>query len=546
MFQMEGGEHEKMTPEELKKFCPVGKVTKIECTTINNVSSISNAEQLTCKLDSGLQCENADNFPAPCSDYRVRYFCHCEDQPITTPKAPCKEDKWSEYVNNHTPTSEMFSNEGGEHEKMTPEELKKFCPVGKVTKIECTTINNVSSISNAEQLTCKLDSGLQCENADNFPAPCSDYRVRYFCQCPQICKDMTCPALVKPPLDVGEDVKIALTTDGCCRQYVKVCNSHLCPVSEENCETPKYLIQNGGTNCCPKFTCKCPDKCPVQTDPVCLKASKLIEINTECNCKQKFCVPLVPECRYRMTSLAELKSFKAGETWNDGLCKSCTCTKLSDGNVQTSCQNQQCSPCKPGEKKVTQPNKCCSDCQPIGCYMDGKIYKEGETMPSTLKCHSKQCIRDTVHGSFVVRESQTTCLALDKLPPCITDVVVYDSSGCCATCVPKTSTNSTDTCHSCQPKLMFTHPKQSVGYFTVTDNGEKCQNSQPISDLKLCSGSCDSSSTYTDIMSGVKNTCSCCQPTKTNVQNVQLACSSGRTITKSYDIPEACACGLCS
>ncbi|XP_055959260.1 hemocytin [Patella vulgata] len=198
MFQSEGGEHEKMTPEELKKFCSGGKVTKIECTTINNVSSISNAEQLTCKLDSGLQCENADNFPAPCSDYRVRYFCHCEDQPITTPKEPVTsmvteppttqvgahcETGWSKYVNDHKPTSEMFQSEGGEHEKMTPEELKKFCSGGKVTKIECTTINNVSSISNAEQLTCKLDSGLQCENADNFPAPCSDYRVRYFCHC---------------------------------------------------------------------------------------------------------------------------------------------------------------------------------------------------------------------------------------------------------------------------------------------------------------------------------------------------------------------------
>jgi hypothetical protein len=66
-----------MTSAELTAFCPGGTITNVDCMTVDNIEYFSSGEVLTCTANGGLQCSNADNFPVPCSDYKIRYECTC-------------------------------------------------------------------------------------------------------------------------------------------------------------------------------------------------------------------------------------------------------------------------------------------------------------------------------------------------------------------------------------------------------------------------------------------------------------------------------------
>ena len=87
---------------------------------------------------------------------------------------------WSDWINKDSPDVG-----DGDHEQMTSSELASFCPGGTVTRVECQTVDGIEHFSSGEILTCTTDGGLQCNNADNFPIPCSDYQIRYECSCPR-------------------------------------------------------------------------------------------------------------------------------------------------------------------------------------------------------------------------------------------------------------------------------------------------------------------------------------------------------------------------
>jgi len=102
-------------------------------------------------------------------------------------------------------------------------------------------------------------------------------------------------------------------------------------------------------------------------------------------------------------------------------------------------------------------------------------------------------------------------------------------------------------CSTCQPRLMFREPTRSVGFFKVTNpNGVSCQNKAPVQDLMECSGYCSSAAQYTAIMQGFSNKCNCCQPTSTTSKTVQLTCTDGTTIDKTYSVPNTCGCSACT
>jgi len=67
---------------------------------------------------------------------------------------------------------------------MTSAELASFCPGGTVTQVDCQTSDGIEYFSSGEILTCDVTNGLVCNNVDNFPVPCSDYKIRYQCSCP--------------------------------------------------------------------------------------------------------------------------------------------------------------------------------------------------------------------------------------------------------------------------------------------------------------------------------------------------------------------------
>ena len=87
---------------------------------------------------------------------------------------------WSSWINKNTPTAAVDS---VEHEFMSVGEQRMFCPGGNIKAIECATVDDIPAESSGEILTCYKDTGLTCNNVDNQPIPCSDYHVRYECQC---------------------------------------------------------------------------------------------------------------------------------------------------------------------------------------------------------------------------------------------------------------------------------------------------------------------------------------------------------------------------
>ena len=66
---------------------------------------------------------------------------------------------------------------------LSPSELKAFCSDGKIKTIECVTTSGIASYSTGEIALCTIEGGSVCLTADNAPIPCSDYKIRYFCEC---------------------------------------------------------------------------------------------------------------------------------------------------------------------------------------------------------------------------------------------------------------------------------------------------------------------------------------------------------------------------
>ncbi|PVD30852.1 hypothetical protein C0Q70_10127 [Pomacea canaliculata] len=183
------GDVEKMTPQQLSQFCAGGRVSQVDCRTTEGIEYFSSGEIVTCTVDTGLVCNNADNDPIPCSDYEIRYECSCPETqgipttpgPLATTAAPTGNciSGWSAWFNNDSPDTG-----DGDVEKITPQQLSQFCAGGRVSQVDCRTTEGIEYFSSGEMLTCTVDGGLVCNNADNDPVPCSDYKIRYECSCP--------------------------------------------------------------------------------------------------------------------------------------------------------------------------------------------------------------------------------------------------------------------------------------------------------------------------------------------------------------------------
>lgn len=101
----------------------------------------------------------------------------------TTPTPPphkvCKTG-FTDWINRDRPESG-----NGDHEALTDAEKADRCPGGSMTRVECyAEAGDIPSYSSGEVLTCDAATGLTCNNADNFPVTCTDYKIRYYCQCP--------------------------------------------------------------------------------------------------------------------------------------------------------------------------------------------------------------------------------------------------------------------------------------------------------------------------------------------------------------------------
>ncbi|WAQ93432.1 EDIL3-like protein [Mya arenaria] len=571
------GDRESWTAAQKAAFCPYGKISRIECRTTDDIASYSTGEIMQCSIEGGAVCLNDDNFPVPCSDYKIKYYRECTGSPtlhpagvsggvptVTPPSgktqnpnlvpptvhhdhtththggpsiAPCLT-RWSRWINRDHPDSGRDD----------IEKMNVFCREGRIKGIECVTVDGIASYSSGEILSCSINNGLECLNDNNFPVPCSDYKIRYHCDCvvsplsvtskPPVqanhitpvpvtkgpCIPEQCPPMVKPVSKEGEELQTVIDENGCCSKNIVVCKPNLCAPPILNCPAPMSLEQAGGeSDCCVTYRCMCPAICPTTTKPVCKQGKEAVEIQTKCNwtsfaCMTRMLVLPTPgqnTCQYKLADNTT-QTYQTGQTWSDGFCTHCACI-AKEGVAGI------------GYKTIARPDQCCGDCQPNGCVVNGTIYKDGATIPTSRKCYDKTCTFDAEIGMFIVSETHVQCPAYEQLTECKANEEAYDATGCCMKCLPERNvTSSSLTCQTCAPRLVF------------------AKDVEPIPDLLECSGFCNSRSFYSHVMQGLTIRCNCCQATGSETRNVQLTCKSGRKITKSYSVPKSCGYNACS
>ncbi|VDI58130.1 Hypothetical predicted protein [Mytilus galloprovincialis] len=152
---------------------------KIECRTATGSTADDLGQIISCDLWSGLQCDNMHQFdPNGCADYKVRLGCLKQTSECT----PCVDRSWSPWVDERNPTTYAL----GDKEKSGLEYQKAsgFCSGGTIHKVKCwSTDIGAFHYSTGEVMKCTPIDGVVCNNADNFPMTCTNYKIRYQCTC---------------------------------------------------------------------------------------------------------------------------------------------------------------------------------------------------------------------------------------------------------------------------------------------------------------------------------------------------------------------------
>ena len=183
------GEYE--TAWELRNMitmCEMNFVTVTECRTVGTHIPYDQAgeDNVVCNNElKGLVCFAQNQTDGSCMDYEIRVFCdECASttsNTVTTPQPYTCKPRWLPWINNMTPTTEMNYIE---HEYMALDKQKELCSDGHITRIECETTGGIPFYSaGAMGTTCDIKDGFICKNSENYPVPCEDYKVRYYCEC---------------------------------------------------------------------------------------------------------------------------------------------------------------------------------------------------------------------------------------------------------------------------------------------------------------------------------------------------------------------------
>lgn len=168
----------------------------------------------------------------------------------------------------------------------------------------------------------------------------------------ETCQGVQCPAYDTPECGAGEEVQ-SIVHDECCVEFVCVCNSQLCPVTQQpTCEVGEVMKRETST-CCQATVCECkPETCP--TAPSCGSGFKLEVSRSGRCCAEYECV-----CDRSTCPCVEQPTCQTGE-------------KLQVVNSADCCQQYQCvcdvttcpapqTSCSFGHKlkEMRDESKCC-------------------------------------------------------------------------------------------------------------------------------------------------------------------------------------------
>lgn len=216
---------------------------------------------------------------------------------------------------------------------------------------------------------------------------------QFICECKPVeeCE----PVLEKAePLEDGLVQTIDLS--GCCPEAKIICKKELCPKAKD---CPQFhVLKNETGKCCPFYSCEPPkNKCIYEYEYTSdEKGGERVRTEME---KQKV-----------------LK--KGNDTWQDGPCRTCTCSQTSLGNYQSKCTQTDCSAIELSQDYLDyelEPeflyDQCCPNIKRVACKHDQKVYKVGEkwTIGDDF-CTVFECVNGT---SGVQKETQVKSCAKD-------------------------------------------------------------------------------------------------------------------------------------
>ncbi|GFY77264.1 hemocytin, partial [Trichonephila inaurata madagascariensis] len=349
------------------------------------------------------------------------------------------------------------------------------CPEGKVMKlgecvdeIVCETcddqghiVGDVWNVGPCEKCECSSDLTTRCvvtecpeppicnekETLEKLTKPANACCEAFHCV---EMATLVCPEKTLKDCREGE-ANVVIHVDGC-PEYKCECMPELCPpIVEPHVEEGEFFsVEQEG--CCPHYRVDCyAEKCPLP--PICGPGFKVSTYEGKC-CMKYSCVPKKNVCVYRykydvvdgvqvelLPEHSYEEEFEAGSSWQDGLCRKCSCVEI-EGQHAFSCREEICP--KPEEfpdaekyvrEEIHIPGACCPKYRRTACKANGIMYQIGEEWPSPTgdRCKSYKCVEDK--GEAGILEKSTIC---DKTCP---DFAIYlepspESNRCCGECKP--------------------------------------------------------------------------------------------------------------
>ncbi|KAK7483904.1 hypothetical protein BaRGS_00024788, partial [Batillaria attramentaria] len=344
-----GGDYEKLTKDELSAQCIGGVITNIECYS-GDTPAVAMGEVVACSVDEGLVCNNDDNTPVPCSDYKVRYFCDCHPETTETPTSTpvpkvYPQCAWSPWLNADQPHA--GPDDKGDVE--TIDLLKTTYGLCRdIVDVQCRVAGTATPAD--DHVTCDAQNGLRCYNKEQPSGACYDYEIRVLCwaaQCegptptppdepqsshittrvPEIRTTVACKAGYEwsACAFTCDDLcdYMARSSGACDGSAVDGCVPGCQPVSSNQAKCPAGQRRLDADTCVPNAMCTClkPDGTPAKDTPN-TGAGDLETIGRAASQFGTCSKPLAVECREVGT---KVKAENSGQTLTCDAATGLTC-----------------------------------------------------------------------------------------------------------------------------------------------------------------------------------------------------------------------------
>jgi len=258
---------------------------------------------------------------------------------------------------------------------------------------------------------------------------------------------VTCPEVSLPTCAYDQDLKNITGENGCTSYACECTSSCPQPVQVGHLDPGESWTLDTGTGCCPVYIKSCnPESCTPESCPQFYESR---QINSTSCCSQYICERPKDLCIYSPPNSSNTTLKKIGESWDESVCKECTCAgnSVNPGNPynpsdpgspdilpEVQCTTQQCLK-EPRSKdyvyeEVTDPDKCCSQWNKVACKVDGSHKQIGDHWYGSTSCDKFECQQGS-DGQIQIKLTQQKCDTI-----CDEGYeYMSDEGSCCGSCL---------------------------------------------------------------------------------------------------------------